>query len=71
MFHATIHYSGRSFCLSGDVVPYDLQLLREQVLARAARSTRVEVRCPEELRAAFLRVLANVEQRGVTLVVTS
>ena len=73
MFHATIHHhqDRDPFRLSGLVEPYDLQVLREHVLARNGRGTRVEVRLPPALREAFLRALGDVERHGVTLVVQS
>jgi hypothetical protein len=71
MFHATIHGGARAFRLSGAVTPYDLQTLREHVLARRGRGTRVEVRLPERLRDAFVRALGDIERRGVTLVIES
>ena len=69
MFHATIHCETQEpFRVSGHVVPYDLQVLREHVLARRGRGTRVEVRLPEALKAAFRRALSDLERRGVELV---
>jgi hypothetical protein len=72
MFHAAIHCAtAQPLLLSGPVAPYELQLLREQVLARAGRRTRVEIRCPEALHQAFVRVLGNLERRGVELILSS
>jgi hypothetical protein len=71
MFHATILEGERAFRLSGAVAPYDLQMLREHVLAGRRPGTRVEVRLPAPLRAAFVRALGDVERRGVTLVIES
>jgi hypothetical protein len=69
MFHATISSaSHQPFRLSGEVVPYDLQVLRDHVLARAARGTRVEVRFPPALRPALERALRDLSRRGVDLV---
>jgi hypothetical protein len=69
MFHATITSDAcRPLRLSGAVVPYDLQVLRDHVLARAGRRTRVEVRLPEALRPAFERALRDLSRRGVDLV---
>ena len=72
MFHATIRSDSQDpMCVSGEVLPYDLQLLREHVLARGGRGTRVEVRLAPALRAAFLRALSDLGRRGVELVVES
>jgi len=69
MFHATIRSgSEEPLRLSGEVVPYDLQVLREHVLARRARRTRVEVRLAPALRPAFLHALRDLGRRGVELV---
>lgn len=72
MFHATIRDdSSEAFRLSGRVEPYDLETLREHLLARRGRGTRVEVRLAPALRAAFLKALGDLERRGVTLVIES
>jgi hypothetical protein len=69
MFHAVIqNESGQPFRVSGQVVPYDLQVLREHVLARAGRRTRVEVRFPPALRPALERALRDLVRHGVDLV---
>jgi hypothetical protein len=69
MFHATIHpAAGRPLRLSGQVAPYDLQMLREHVLARKGRATRVEVRSPSAHRQAVARALQDLERRGVQVV---
>ena len=69
MFHATISSDAHQpFRLSGQVVPYDLQVLRDHVLARAARGTRVEVRFPPALRATLERALRDLARRGIDLV---
>ena len=72
MFHATIS----SECLepllfSGRVVPYDLQVLREHVLARRGRKTRVEVRLAPTEHRTLLRALGDVSRRGVELILQS
>jgi hypothetical protein len=70
MFHATIRSEAHQpFRFSGAVVPYDLEVLREHVLARAGRSTRVEVRVPLAARGAFVRALRGLDARGIVLVV--
>jgi hypothetical protein len=70
MFHATISDADReTLQVSGTVEPYDLQMLREHVLARRGRGTRVQVRLAPELRRAFLRALGDISKRGVTLVI--
>jgi len=69
MFHATIlRDAGCSLRVSGEVVPYDLQVLREHVFARGTRARRLEVRLPASLHAAFVRALRDIEQRGIELV---
>ena len=69
MFHAIIRTdTDEPFRLSGQVVPYDLEVLREHVLARAGRGTRVEVRLPPALRPTLLRALRDIGRRGVELV---
>jgi len=57
--------------LSGDVVPYDLQVLREHVLARRGLPTRLEVRLAPALRPAFLRAVRDLGRRGIELVFRS
>ena len=70
MFHATIHSGAREpFRLSGQVVPYDLEVLREHVLARRVRGMRVEVRLAPAHRTAFLKALGDLGRRGIELVV--
>jgi hypothetical protein len=69
MFHATISTAhSEPFRLSGQVVPYDLQVLREHVLARRARDTRVEVRLAPAEHRTLLAALGDIERRGVVLV---
>ncbi len=69
MFQAIIRTdAAEPLRLSGQVVPYDLEVLREHVLARAGRRTRVEVRLPAALRPALLRALRDIGRRGVELV---
>ena len=69
MFHAVIQSdAGHPFRVSGRVVPYDLQMLRDHVLARAGRLTRVEVRFPPALRPALERALRDLAHRGIDLV---
>jgi len=68
MFHAIIHSdSHEPLTLSGEASPYNLQLLREHVL-RGRPGTRVEVRMPSALQPAFLRLVQELERRGVELV---
>jgi hypothetical protein len=72
MFHATIRPDAeRLLRVSGEVVPYDLQVLREHVLARCRRGARVEVRLPSRLHATLRAALADLERRGIELVVQS
>lgn len=69
MFRATIQPdSARPLCVSGEVVPYDLQVLRDHVLARCRRGARVEVRLASGLHAAFRRALGDLDRRGIELV---
>jgi hypothetical protein len=72
MFHATIRSDSQGpLRVSGEVAPYDLQVLREHVLARRGRGTRVEIRLAPALREALLRALSDLGRRGVELVVES
>ena len=69
MFQATIRTDVHEpLRLSGEVVPYDLEVLREHVLARAGHGTRVEVQLPVALRPMLLRALRDISRRGVELV---
>jgi hypothetical protein len=69
MFHAVISAEAQEpFRLSGQVVPYDLQVLREHVMSRRGRNTWVEVRLATTEHRAVLRALGNMAGRGVTLV---
>ncbi len=69
MFHATIDTGAAvPLRLSGQVVPYDLEVLREHLLARRARVTRVDVRVAAADQDAFLRGLGDVGRRGVEVV---
>ena len=69
MFHATIRSgSEEPLRLSGEVVPYDLEVLREHVLARRGQRTCLEVRLPPALHPAFLRALSDLGRRGIELV---
>jgi hypothetical protein len=68
MFHATIHDEDRKpLCLSGGVTPYDLEVLREHVLARLRGGLRVEVRLAAALRPLVERVLRDIMRRGVVV----
>ena len=70
MFRATIRPdSERALCVSGEVVPYDLQVLRDHVLARCGRGARVEVRLASGLHAALRRALGDLDRRGIELVI--
>jgi hypothetical protein len=70
VFHAIIHGGADDpFHVTGQVVPYDLEVLRQHVLLRRGGQTRVEVRLPFGQRAMFLRALRDLERRGVELVV--
>ena len=68
MFHATIHNgSDQPFHVSGRVAPYDLELLREHVLAHGRAGTRVEIRLADAKRGELLRALGSIVRRGVEL----
>lgn len=54
--------------VSGEVTPYDLQVLREHILARRGRGTRVEVRLAAALVPALLSALRGLDELGVELV---
>ncbi len=72
MFNATI-FCGleRPVHLSGEVVPYDLQVLREHILARAGRAPRVEVKLQAASRQAFAKAFRDLAERGIDLVIDS
>ena len=70
MFHAVIRSEETDpLCLSGEASPYNLQVLREHVLARRGRRTHVEVRLSPALEPVLRRALGDLDRRGVTLVV--
>ena len=72
MFNATITVGlERPVHLSGQVVPYDLQMLREHILARAGRGARVEVKLPPASRQAFARAFRDLANRGIDLIIDS
>ena len=72
MFHATIQSGAdEPLHVSGEVAPYDLEVLREHVLAGSGRAMRVEVRLPAAQRAAVLRALGNLNRRGIELILES
>jgi hypothetical protein len=71
VFHATIHGGSDPIHMTGQVVPYDLEVLRQHALSRGGRGTRVEVRLAPGFRAQFLRALRDLSRRGVDLVVAS
>ena len=69
MFHATIRSDAQeTLRLSGEASPYNLQMLRDHVLARRGPGTRVEVRTASPLHALIRRALRNLEARGVVVV---
>jgi hypothetical protein len=68
MFHATIHDDERApFSLSGGVTPYDLEVLREHVMARLRSGLRLEVRLAAALRPLVERVLRDIARHGVVV----
>jgi hypothetical protein len=72
MFHAIITSETRNpLRLSGEVAPYDLQVLREHVLARCRRGTRVRIKLAPAFQEALLRALSDLGKRGVELVLES
>ena len=71
MFHAVIHSPAKGpLRLSGNVEPYDLQCLREHILARRGHGTRVEIRLKSEPVRAVLRALRGLDVLGVELLVS-
>ena len=69
MFHAVIRTPTRGpLRISGEVVPYDLQVLREHIIARRGRGTRVEVRLASARVPALLHALRGLDALGVELV---
>jgi hypothetical protein len=73
MFHALItpeHDDWAELELSGDASPYDLQVLREELLQMCRRrgSLRVELRSAPESEPRIRARLADLGQRGVSLV---
>lgn len=72
MFNATITCGlERPVHLSGEVVPYDLQVLREHILARASRAPRVEVKLKAASRQAFAKAFRDLAARGIDLIIDS
>ena len=72
MFHAVISDRSRGpLRLSGSVTPYDLEVLREHVLAHRGQGTRVEVRFAPTERAQVVRALGGLERFGVEIVLAS
>ena len=71
MFHAVIRSETQEpLRLCGEASPYNLQVLRDHVLARRAPGTRVEVRLAvPALESVLRRALRDLDRRGVTLVV--
>ena len=68
MFHATIHEGDtKPFCVSGHVTPYDLEMLRDQVVARLRGGVRVEVRLPATFHRLVDRAFRDVARRGVVV----
>jgi hypothetical protein len=69
MFHATIRSDAQEpLRLSGEVSPYNLQMLRDHVLARRGTGTRVEIRIASRMHASIRRALRDLDRRGVLLV---
>jgi hypothetical protein len=72
MFHATISTLAQGpLQVCGAVTPYDLECLRDHVLARRGRGTRVEVRLAAGHRAVVLRALGDLGRFGVEVVFPS
>ena len=70
MFHATIHEDDpKPFCIAGHVTPYDLELLRDHLIARLRTTLRVEVRLPATDHPLVDRALRPAARRGVTVTV--
>jgi hypothetical protein len=69
MFHATIStWAHGPLRVCGAVTPYELECLREHVLARRGRGTRVEVRLAAGDRPVVLHALGDLGRFGVELV---
>jgi hypothetical protein len=71
MFNATITVGlEHPVHVSGQIVPYDLQVLREHILARGSRGARVEVKLPPAARQAFARAFRDLATRGIDFVIS-
>jgi hypothetical protein len=71
MFRAVIRSDDNEHvCLSGEASPYNLQILRDRVLARRRPGTRVEVRFASPATASLVRrALRDLDRHGVAVVV--
>jgi len=73
MFRAVIRSDDNEHvCVSGEASPYNLQILREHVLARRGPGTCVEVRFASPATASLVhRALRNLDRHGVTVIVAT
>jgi hypothetical protein len=70
MFRAVIRRDDEQVCFSGEASPYNLQILRDHVLARRGPGTRVEVRFASPASASLVRrALRDLDRDGVTVIV--
>jgi len=68
MFQATIRTAAQDAVrFSGEVSPYNVQLLREHAVRRGP-GTRIEVRAASPLHPTLRRALRDLDRRGVLVV---
>jgi len=69
MFRAVIRSDeDEQVCVSGEASPYNLQILRDHVLARRRPGTRVEVRFASPTTTSLVRrALRDLDRHGVTV----
>ena len=70
MFRAVIRSDDNEHvCVSGEASPYNLQILRDHVLARRGPGTGVEVRFASPAAASLVhRALRGLDRHGVTVI---
>ena len=71
MFRAVIRSDeNEQVCVSGEASPYNLQILRDHILARRGPRTRVEVGFASPATASLVRrALRDLDRHGVTVIV--
>jgi hypothetical protein len=69
MFRAVIRSDeNEQVCVSGEASPYNLQILRDRILARRRPGTRVEVRFASPATGSLVRrALRDLDRHGVTV----